>query len=227
MLIKNHADPPTMDNPRALVARMEYYGISPWEAEVAYGYLSPRFNVEQTEVEADGGSGFVSHLALTIPVRFSEEFFKWFEYKRWERLKALFREMKRRRGSGNALRIAVTFKGSPSITFVVDAGEGRYFANAVEKIDFMLELIPYHLAPGRLPAPASRPAGDTTSAITDSITYGFDTKLARWRITGARAGGHSYTPAAAPPAESEPVTWRRADAPSQSDHRSPSPEPPR
>lgn len=166
-----------------LEAGMEYYGISPWESEVAYGYLSSKFAVVQNEIEPDG-DGFVSYMGLAIPVQFSEEFFKWFEFRRWEKLKALFKEMKRRRGSGNAIRISVAFAGSPSIRFTIDVGDGRLFANAVEKMDFVLELIPYHLTPERMPAPQ-----------TDAVTYGFDPESARWRIRSAESGGTRYIPA--------------------------------
>ena len=163
--------PPTAD--------FVYYGISPWESEVAYGYFNSRFRVTQKEIESDGGD-FVSFMRLTIPVRFSEEFFKWFGFQRWEKVKALFKEMKRRRGSGNALKIEVVFSGAPSVRFVVDVGDGRRFGNAVEKIDFVLELIPYQLVPEKLPEG------------TDGVTYRFDAESARWRIHSADAGGVQY-----------------------------------
>lgn len=156
-----------------------YYGISPWESEVAYGYFDSKFKVIQNEIEPDD-ENFVSYLGITIPVRFSEEFFKWFEFRRWEKVKALFKEMKRRRGSGNALKIEVIFRGAPSIRFVIDVSEGQWFKNAVEKMDFVLELIPYQLAPEKLPKRA------------DAVTYRFDAESMRWRIFSSSALGAEY-----------------------------------
>ncbi len=151
-----------------------YYGVSPWESEVAYGYFNSKFRVTQEEIEPDDDD-FVSYLKIVIPVRFSEEFFRWFEFRRWEKVKALFKEMKRRRGSGNALKIEIIFKGMPSIRFIVDVGEKQWFGNAIEKMDFVLELIPYQLVPERLPEKVNQ------------VTYRFDSESVRWRIFSANA----------------------------------------
>ena len=161
-------------------ARIGYYGISPWEIEVAYGYLSGKFRVEQHEMEQTGEEEFVSYLRLSMPVQFGEQFFKWFELRRWERLKGLFKEMKRRRGSGNAIKIEVEFEGAPSIEFSVDAHDKAGFDRAVEKMDFVAELLPYHLAPGSLPPGAER------------VSYSFDAESARWSVGSARAGGSKF-----------------------------------
>lgn len=166
--------------PETPAARLRYYGISPWEIEVAYGYLSGKFRVEQQELEQTGEEEFVSSLDLSMPVQFGEQFFKWFELRRWERLKGLFKEMKRRRGSGNAIRIGVLFEGRPSVRFTVDARDKPGFDRAVEKMDFVAELLPYHLAPGSLP-PGS-----------DEVSYSFDPESARWAVGSARAGGREF-----------------------------------
>ena len=160
---------------------MRSYGVSPWELEVAYGYLNGRFSVRQEEM-GEGEPGFVSVLELGIPLPFSMEFFEWFEFRRWERLKALFREMKRRRGGGRgrALMVRVDFGGEPAVSFVADADEKQLFDNAVEKIDFVLELLPYHLSPDRLPAGVTR------------VVYRYDTGARRWRFGEALAGGWRF-----------------------------------
>lgn len=148
---------------------LKYYGISPWEIEVIYGLFKDRFHVKQEETE-QVESEFVSMLDVPIPLTFNEEFFKWFDYRRWEKVKAIFKEMKRRRGSGNALKIDVSFFGSPKIRFVLDSEDSQWFNNAVEKIDFILELLPYHLDPEKLP-------NDVTEII-----YLYDQEAARWRL---------------------------------------------
>lgn len=155
-----------------LVTHMKYYGISPWEIEVAYEYFNSRFRVTQEEIEPDDPD-FVSMLSLDIPLEFNQAFFTWFEFKRWNKVKALFKEMKRRRGGGNALKIQVNFVGSPKIRFIVDTEDRHLYNNAVEKIDFVLELLPYHLDPEKLP-----------NEVTEVI-YRFDPKAARWRLNTA------------------------------------------
>jgi hypothetical protein len=86
-------------NDKSLQINLRYYGISPWEIEVLYGILNDKFVVVQEETEQTDPN-FVSVIIITIPVQFSEEFFKWFEFKRWEKIKSIIKEMKRRRGSG-------------------------------------------------------------------------------------------------------------------------------
>ena len=156
------------------VAVVESHGVSPWELEVVHSYLNSRFDVRQEAIpDEDADPDVVSTLSLGIPFAFTEQFFEWFDYRRWEKLKGLFREMKRRRGSKKALRVTVSFAGDPSIRFVADSADRQVFDNAIEKIDFVLELLPYHLDPANLPAG------------TAAVTYRFDGKARKWRIAGS------------------------------------------
>ncbi|RNJ80687.1 MAG: hypothetical protein D9C04_00420 [Nitrosopumilus sp. B06] len=157
---------------------LQYYGISPWEIEVLYGFLNSHFDVIQDEIEPDEPE-FVSVLEIRVPLAFNEAFFEWFTFKKWEKIKGILKEMKRRRGSSNALRVRIKFAGSPRITFLVDSREREYFDNAVEKMDFVLELLPYHLDPQKLPA-------DTTE-----LSYVFDVRSAKWR-QGEATGNKRY-----------------------------------
>jgi hypothetical protein len=158
---------------------LEYYGISPWEIEVIYGYLNSRFTIIQEEIESND-ENFVSFLNLDIPLAFNEEFFKWFDFSRWEKMKDVFKEMKRRRGTGNALKIKINFLGKPKIIFDVDIEDRQLYNNAVEKIDFVLELLPYHLDPEKLP-----------SGILEVI-YKFDPESTRWRLNSATSENKRY-----------------------------------
>jgi len=155
-----------------LKTRLRYYGISPWEIEVLYGFLNSHFTIIQEEIDSDD-KDFVSSLDMEIPLPFNEEFFQWFDFKRWEKIKAVFKEMKRRRGSGNALKIQINFSGSPRIVFTVDIEDKQWFDNAIEKIDFVLELLPYHLDPEKTPSEISE------------IIYKFDSESIRWRLNTA------------------------------------------
>jgi len=151
---------------------LQYYGISPWEIEVLHGFLNSHFSIIQDEIKPNN-EDFVSFLDINIPLAFNEEFFQWFEFKRWEKIKSVFKEMKRRRGNGNALKIKINFSGNPKIIFDIDTQDRQWFDNAVEKIDSVLELIPYHLDPQKTPSEISE------------IIYKFDSKSIRWRLSDA------------------------------------------
>ena len=159
---------------------LRYYGISPWEIEVLYGFLNSHFTIIQEEIEADD-ENFVSFLDIDIPLQFNKEFFQWLDFKRWEKIKSVFKEMKRRRGSGNALKIVINFSGNPKIIFVTDIEDRQLFGNALEKIDGVLELLPYHLDPKKIPSEISE------------ITYKFDSESVRWRLDTASSENKKYT----------------------------------
>ena len=163
-----------------LEVTLQYYGISPWEIEVLYGFLNSHFTIIQEEIEAND-ENFVSFLDIDIPLRFNEEFFQWFDFKRWEKVKSVFKEMKRRRGSGNALKIKINFSGNPKIIFNIDTQDKQWFDNAVEKIDSVLELLPYHLNPQKIPLGISE------------IVYKFDSETIRWRLFKASSENKKYS----------------------------------
>ena len=89
--------------------------------------------------------------------------------------------MKRRRGSGNALKIKINFSGNPKIIFNIDTQDKQWFDNAVEKIDSVLELLPYHLNPQKIP-----------SGISE-IVYKFDSETIRWRLFKASSENKKYS----------------------------------
>lgn len=163
-----------------LVAQLGYYGISPWELEVVYEIFNGRFQVKQLELDSVD-SDFVSVLNIEIPLAFNDEFFKWFEFRRWEKVKAIFKEIKRRRGRNKALKIDLIFSGMPKIRFIADSGDSDWFNNSIEKIDFVLELIPYHLNSTKLP-----------NNVTE-IIYRFDSNAARWRLNTALVGDKKFS----------------------------------
>jgi len=165
------------DKPQTVSLR--YYGISPWEIEVIYNIFNEKFEVIQEVTERDeyfkgwnegAREEFVSALTITIPLPFSEEFFKWFGFKAWEKVKSIIKEMKRRRGNRKAIWVEILFENEewnekitepgespilsdkderlpdyPHVKFVIDSSENHIFNSAIEKIDVMVELLPYHL----------------------------------------------------------------------------------
>jgi len=119
-----------------LTVSLRFYGISPWEIEVIYGLFNGKFRILQEETEQNK-ENLVSALSIDIPLPFSEEFFKWFEFRVWERVKSIIKEMKRRRGKGNAIVVEILFTGEPNVRFVTDLNENHDLNSAVEKIDYV------------------------------------------------------------------------------------------
>ena len=149
---------------------MKHYGISPWEINVITSILDKRFKTEDEEIENTYEDKFVSHLEISFPYSFNEEFFKWFDFREWDKLKGVFKEMKRRRGNGRAIRIVLNFSGEPDITFVIQSDQSQWFKMEVEKIDFVVELLPYHLEPDKIPKGVKK------------VIYNFNQETARWKI---------------------------------------------
>ena len=163
----------------SLVVSLKYYGVSPWEIEVLYGILHDMFEVEQileTEMEED----YSTMMEVYFPLEFSDEFFKWFGNTRWDKVKGILREMKRRRGGGRTMKIHICFSGKPNIKFILDLDEHRWFNTAIEKIDFILELLQYQLDPQKIP-----------QNITD-IVYIFDMSTSRWRLNTGFSNDKKY-----------------------------------
>ena len=148
---------------------LRYYGISPWEIEVIYDIFNGKFSIIQEETEQNK-ENFVSALTIDIPLPFSEEFFKWFEFKAWEKVKSIIKEMKRRRGKGNAIIVEIVFTGKPSVRFVTDLNENHNFNSAIEKIDFVVELLPYHLNDNNMPNEPTE------------VLYKYDIVSGKWKL---------------------------------------------
>jgi len=154
---------------------LAYYGISPWEIEVIYGLFNGKFRVLQEETEQNK-ENFVSALTIDIPLSFSEEFFKWFEFRTWERVKSIIKEMKRRRGKGNAIVVEILFTGEPNVRFVTNLNENHDFNSAIEKIDFVVELLPYHLNDSNIPSDPSE------------VLYKYDIESGKWKLNQVWTG---------------------------------------
>ena len=162
-------------NEKPLTVSLRYYGISPWEIEVIYDLFNGKFMIMQEETEQNK-ENFVSALTIDIPLPFNEEFFKWFEFKVWERVKQIIKEMKRRRGKGNAIIVEILFTGKPNVRFVTDLNENHDFNSAIEKIDFVVELLPYHLNDSNIPNDPSE------------VLYKYDIESGKWRLNSVLVG---------------------------------------
>ena len=191
---------------KPLQTKLRYYGISPWEIEVLYGLLNDKFTVVQEETgdpfvgnlpqSVEDDQNLVSALIITIPVQFSEEFFQWFGFKRWEKVKSIIKEMKRRRGNRKAILVVIIFENEewhkthsedsdpilsdkderlpdhPHVKFAIDSSENHIFNSAIEKIDVMVELLPYHLNHSKI-------KNWCKPMIVD---YTYDVTLSKWYV---------------------------------------------
>lgn len=158
---------------------LRFHGVSPWELEVIYSLFNKFFQVEEDQQEQPD-EDFTTMIDIIFPLAFNDAFFKWFGNTRWEKVKAILKELKRRRGGGKTLLIYIKFVGRPSIKFTLDLDDRGLFDSAVEKIDFVLELLPYHLDPQKIP-----------KSITE-ILYYFDDRTGRWNIGSAASENETY-----------------------------------
>ena len=151
----------------------------------------------------------VSALTITIPLPFSEEFFKWFGFKAWEKVKSIIKEMKRRRGNRKAIWVEILFENEewnekitepgespilsdkderlpdyPHVKFVIDSSENHIFNSAIEKIDVMVELLPYHLNHSKI-------KNWCKPMIVD---YTYDVTFSKWYVSHVLSfdGGRSF-----------------------------------
>ena len=76
--------------------------------------------------------------------------------------------------------VKINFSGKPKIIFSIDIEDKQWFDNAIEKMDFVLELLPYHLDPKKLPSEVSE------------IAYKFDSESIRWRLNTANSESKRY-----------------------------------
>jgi len=210
-------------NEKPQTVSLRYYGISPWEIEVIYNIFNEKFEVIQEATDRDeyfkgwnAGSReeFVSALTITIPLPFSEEFFKWFGFKAWEKVKSIIKEMKRRRGNGKAIRVEILFQTEewnkihygdgpgvkspilsdnderlpdyPDVLFVTESSENHNFNSAIEKIDFMVELLPYHLNHSKMKKFCKKPM---------VVRYYYDIQSGKWYVEHVLSfsGGRGFT----------------------------------
>ena len=171
-----------------------------------YGLFNGKFSILQEET-GQNKENFVSALTIDIPLPFSEEFFKWFEFRAWERIKSIIKEMKRRRGNGKAIRVEFIFDNEewhklhgvilsdnaeilpdyPHVKFAIESSENHNFNSAIEKIDFMVELLPYHLNHSKMKKFCKKPM---------EFRYLYDIQYGKWYVSYVLTydGGGTFSP---------------------------------
>jgi hypothetical protein len=126
------------------IIKLEYFGISPLEIEVIYNTLSKFSVVDEGEILVDE-SEYVSLLNIEFPVAYDEYFFESFGFDNWQKIKFVFKEMKRRRGR-KRFKITLSFCGistdiNSKLVFSLTSEIGPQFEYAIEKIEHIIDTI--------------------------------------------------------------------------------------
>ena len=126
------------------IIKLEYFGISPLEIEVIYNTLSKFSVVDEGKILVEE-SEYVSLLNIEFPVAYDEFFFQSFGFDNWEKIKYVFKEMKRRRGR-KRFKITLSFCGistdiNSKLVFSLTSEIGPQFEYAIEKIEHTIDTI--------------------------------------------------------------------------------------
>lgn len=126
------------------IIKLEYFGISPLEIEVIYNTLSKFSVVDEGKILVEE-SEYVSLLNIEFPVAYDEFFFQSFGFDNWQKIKFVFKEMKRRRGR-KRFKITLSFCGistdiNSKLVFSLTSEIGPQFEYAIEKIEHIIDTV--------------------------------------------------------------------------------------
>ena len=154
------------------MAKFYYYGISPFEVEAIYSILKRFFGaVEEDEQLQDNDNSYVSMIDIGFPIPFNESFFQLLTLEGWFRIKSLIKEMKRRRGK-KGIKTFLRFNGimqgiNSQLLFSLINKNDRQFEMGLEKIEYMVDIIPIQL--------------DKLPANTELVEYYYDEVTHKWK----------------------------------------------
>lgn len=163
-------------------ALFRHYGVSPWEIEVIFDTLRRSFEVEEEQLRPNDPR-FVSVIEVSFPVPYNEDFFQKFSMESWFKIKGVLKDVKRRRGK-KGFRTCLQFFGIAektklSILFPLSAKNDRPFEMGIEKIEYLVDIVPVQLK--ELPVGVSE------------VWYTFDEESFKWQPDFARvADGSKY-----------------------------------
>lgn len=123
------------------MTKLEYYGVSPYEVEALYSSLARFSGVDEKKLD---DSEYLSLLNIEFPVPYDDNFFQSFGFDNWQRIKYIFKEMKRRRGKKDfklCLSFSVSTDSNSKLIFSLTGDIGAQFEYALEKIAHMVESI--------------------------------------------------------------------------------------
>ena len=162
------------------VAVFHHYGISPWEIEVIFDTLKRSFEVEEEQLQPDDPQ-YVSMIEIGFPAQYNELFFQMFTMENWFKIKGVIKDVKRRRGKKGA-KIFIKFAGfggsGADIVFPLLSKVDRQFEMGIEKIEYMVDIVPTQLK--------------TVPPLTDEIWYSFDETSSKWSPAVAKSDNINY-----------------------------------
>jgi hypothetical protein len=151
------------------IIKLEYFGISPLEIEVIYNTLSKFSVVDEGEILVEE-SEYVSLLNIEFPVAYDEFFFQSFGFDNWQKIKLVFKEMKRRRGR-KRIKITLSFCGistdiNSKLVFSLTSEIGPQFEFAIEKIEHIIDTVHTEIK--------------NLESKRQSVSYTFDAIAMKW-----------------------------------------------
>jgi len=151
------------------IIKLEYFGISPLEIEVIYNTLSKFSVVDEGKILVEE-SEYVSLLNIEFPVAYDEFFFQSFGFDNWQKIKLVFKEMKRRRGR-KRIKITLSFCGistdiNSKLVFSLTSEIGPQFEFAIEKIEHIIDTVHTEIK--------------NLESKRQSVSYTFDAIAMKW-----------------------------------------------
>jgi hypothetical protein len=159
-----------------------HYGISPWEIEVIYDTLSRCFEVEEKQVSPDDPQ-YVSMVEIRFPVPYNEAFFQQeFTVDSWYKMKGIIKDVKKRRGR-KGIKAFIKFAGFGNnkkigIVFPLQSKGDRQFQMGIEKIEYLVDIVPAQL--------------QLTPQGAEEIWYLYDETSYKWVPSVARTNDVNY-----------------------------------
>ncbi|HEX6253686.1 MAG TPA: hypothetical protein VFZ55_05655 [Nitrososphaera sp.] len=166
-------------------ATFYHYGISPWEIEVIYDTLNRSFEVEEMQLSPDDPQ-CVSFIEIRFPVPYNETFFQQeFTMDSWFKIKGVIKDVKKRRGRKN-IKAFIRFAGFGNnnnnkkigIVFPLQSGGDRQFEMGIEKIEYLVDIVPVQL---QLIPPGA-----------EEIWYLYDEASSKWSPSVAKTSSINY-----------------------------------
>ena len=123
------------------LTKLEYYGVSPYEIEALYSSLTRFSEVDEKKLD---DCEYLSFLNIEFPSAYDDNFFQSFGFENWQRIKYIFKEMKRRRGKKD-FKLSLSFSGktdsNSKLVFSLTGDIGAQFEYALEKIAHMVDSV--------------------------------------------------------------------------------------
>jgi hypothetical protein len=168
-------------------ATFYHYGISPWEIEIIYDTLNRSFEVEEKQFPPDDPQ-YVSMVEIRFPVPYNETFFQQeFAMNSWFKIKGVIKDIKKRRGR-KGIKAFIRFAGFGNnnnnntkkigIVFALQSKGDRQFEMSIEKIEYLVDIVPVQL---QLIPPGA-----------EEIWYLYDEASSKWSPSVAKTSNINY-----------------------------------